>query len=217
MATDMTNENYQLLMNCNTDEDRNSISDGFHTFGELYEYRRVYNALLFNMWASQGLYGIHKSKLHHDGEPCFGGRYFIVVAQLPTGQVSNHYKHEHWDSFKVAERELADVWDGHTADVALARLLEMLSQPTRPAEIGVLLHDVKAEYIKATTKFPNQPVPQLILAAGEEYGECCQAHLNTVINGAANDGNASDLYTEAKQLAVMGIRIMEGVLEAENF
>ena len=67
-------------------------SDGYHTFNELYEFRKLYNAALFNEWASQGKYDVHKSKFHADGGKCFGGGWFIVMAQLPTGQISNHYE-----------------------------------------------------------------------------------------------------------------------------
>lgn len=28
-------------------------SDGYHTFNELYEFRMIYNAALFNDWAEQ--------------------------------------------------------------------------------------------------------------------------------------------------------------------
>lgn len=75
-------------------EDKGNLSDGYHTFNELYEFRKVYNATLFNEWAKQGVYEVHKSWKHHNGELCFGGGWFIVVATLPTGQISNHYKAE---------------------------------------------------------------------------------------------------------------------------
>ena len=47
------------------------VSDGYHTFSELYEFRKMYNALLFNEWYKQGKYQVHKSWRHHDGEKCF--------------------------------------------------------------------------------------------------------------------------------------------------
>ena len=99
------------------------ISDGYHTFGELYDYRLAYNALLFNEFAAQGLYDVHKAKRHSSGEECFGGGWFVVTANLPTGQVSNHYKLEHWNKFHIPERDLGAEWDGHTPDVALKRLM----------------------------------------------------------------------------------------------
>lgn len=100
-------------------------SDGYHTFRELYDYRRVYNALLFNAWASLELYDVHKSKKHSDGEKCFGGGWFIVVAQLPMGQISNHYKLEHWEEFRVPEKSIPNLYDGHTPAAALERAQQL--------------------------------------------------------------------------------------------
>lgn len=94
-------------------------SDGNHTHNELYRYRMLYNAHAAQGWMRDGI-SVVKSKRHHNGEECFGGGWFIVTAQLSTGQVSNHYELEHWDLFDVPERRNAPVWDGHSpADAAL--------------------------------------------------------------------------------------------------
>lgn len=106
-------------------------SDGYHTFNELYEFRKLFNAALFNDWAMGGWYSVHKSKKHHDGEECFGGGWFIVMATLPTGQISNHYELKDWDLFQCEERENAVEWDGHTAQDVLKRLNGFVGQ-TRP-------------------------------------------------------------------------------------
>lgn len=99
------------------------ISDGFHTFSELYAFRQEYNRLLFNEWGRQGLYQVHKSKRHNDGELCFDGGYFIVVAMLPSGQISNHYPLVEWDRFVIPEEEKANFeFDGHDALDVLERL-----------------------------------------------------------------------------------------------
>lgn len=45
------------------------ISDGFHSFDELYHYRMLYNAAFFN--SLEGKYEVHKSYRHSDGELCF--------------------------------------------------------------------------------------------------------------------------------------------------
>lgn len=103
-----------------------NTSDGYHTFKELYDFRRVYNAHLFNEWAKQGKCQVHKSYKHSDGENCFGGGWFIVVATLPTGDISNHYENKYWDDFQCEERETAKEWDGHTAQDVLTRLTEFL-------------------------------------------------------------------------------------------
>ena len=89
---------------------------------ELYDFRLVLNALLFNEWAETGKYEVYKSKRHHDGEPCFDGEWFIVVAILPSGQVTNHYHIKYWDYFKIPSYErVKDEFDGHTSSVVLLR------------------------------------------------------------------------------------------------
>ena len=101
-------------------------SDGYHTFNELYDFRKVFNACLFNEWYKQGKYEVHKSKKHFDGEECFGGGWFIVVAILPTGQISNHYELKDWDLFQCEEVEKAKYeFDGHTPQDVLERLTKL--------------------------------------------------------------------------------------------
>jgi hypothetical protein len=115
-------------------ESTGETSDGYHTFNELYRFRRLYNAALFNEWATLGKFSVHKSKRHHDGEECFGGGWFIVVAILPGGQISNHYELADWNLFKVPEAEKALFeFDGHSpADIA--NRLESLILPAAPKD-----------------------------------------------------------------------------------
>ena len=104
-------------------------SDGYHTHNELYEFRKLYNATLFNEWAKSGKYHVHKSLRHHDGDECFGGGWFIVVAQLPAGQITNHYKLDCWDMFRVQETEKALFeYDGHTGADTIDRLKQLLQE-----------------------------------------------------------------------------------------
>jgi len=113
------------------------VSDGYHTFKELYEFRKVYNAVLFNEWANTEVetstgtfeqrdikYDVHKSRKHHDGEYPFGDEnWFIVSAMLPTGLISNHYHIDDWDLFKIPEVDKAKYeYDGHTSKDVLERL-----------------------------------------------------------------------------------------------
>lgn len=100
------------------------VSDGYHTFDELYEFRKAYNAALFNEWSLHGKYSVHKSIRHNDGELCFGGGWFIVVAVLPLGQISNHYEIKDWGMFRIPQHEKALFeFDGHTGDDVIKRLL----------------------------------------------------------------------------------------------
>lgn len=128
----------QKGINDTPDNVRGNYSDGYHTFNELYEFRKLYNAALFNLWALHfggevfkkvdgdkvnPKYLVHKSWKHNDGELCFGGGWFIVVAELPTGQISNHYEAKDWDLFKIPEVEKAlRPFDGHTSADVIARL-----------------------------------------------------------------------------------------------
>lgn len=127
-----TYKNIELLNGVIEDlhyDKRMLISDGYHTFKELYDFRAIYNAALFNEWAKQGKYDVHKSWRHHDGEFCFGGGWFIVVAVLPTGQISNHYPADRWDSFDVPETEKALFpFDGHTSQDVIKRLSDLCNK-----------------------------------------------------------------------------------------
>lgn len=107
------------------EQDMGEVSDGYHTFNELYYYRMLYNAAFFNLLPKGW---VHKSKRHNTGEECFGGGWFIVMANLPTGQISNHYELKDWGLFKVPEKEFADEWDGHTPQEAAERLHKYLQQ-----------------------------------------------------------------------------------------
>ena len=103
------------------------VSDGYHTFKELYHFRALYNAAFFNEYYVN--YGkVIKSRKHSDGKFCFDadGEWFIVMVQLPTGQISNHYHADYWDLFQVEEQEIADEWDGHTPQQAAERLEKYL-------------------------------------------------------------------------------------------
>ncbi len=111
----------------NSGLDLGELSDGYHTFNELYELIKLYNAVLFNEWASRGKFDVYKSRKNYDGEECFGGGWFIVVAMLPTGQISNHYKLEDWDLFYVPEyRKAKYPFDKHTSQDVLNRLKKLI-------------------------------------------------------------------------------------------
>lgn len=105
----------------------NEISDGYHTFTDLYNFRKLYNALLFNEWARNNNIEVYKSKKHYDGEECFLGKWFIVVAILPTGQISNHYKLKDWDLFQIPEYEKSKYeYDNHNSKDVIDRLNSFL-------------------------------------------------------------------------------------------
>lgn len=85
------------------------LSDGYHTFNELYANRME----LFAVICHQNKSHAWKSKLHDDGT--MYKHYFIVGIETPEGQFTYHYKLENWDRFDVQELERAPAWDGHTS------------------------------------------------------------------------------------------------------
>lgn len=98
------------------------LSDGHHTFGELYAHRRALTALIAAAASTEG--DSWRSKAHHpDGDPMFPG-YFIVGIELPTGTITYHYRLKYWDDFAaVMEIDHAPRWDGHTPADTVDRLL----------------------------------------------------------------------------------------------
>lgn len=125
------------------------VSDGYHSFDELYDFRRAYNAALVNTH----VYPCIKSRRHNDGELCFGGGWFIVQMNLPTGQISNHYEDKYWNEFDCKEQERAEPWDGHTEADVLARLTELNQNSYRmPLSQRLTVEErerVRKEYKKA--------------------------------------------------------------------
>ena len=108
------------------------ISDGHHTIGDLYEFRLQYHAGMFNAWHMLNPeWGAHKSKCHHDENPCFGGGWFVVSAMVSdVGLITNHYKLKDWDCFHIPE-EPAERWafDGSTPADTLKRMSIIKSLP----------------------------------------------------------------------------------------
>lgn len=93
------------------------ISDGYHTFNELYHHR----AVLFSVICNDRPGMSWKSKLHHDGTMYDG--MFVVGIETPDGQASYHYDIDpYWDMFRVQELPQAPEWDGHTPAQAIERI-----------------------------------------------------------------------------------------------
>lgn len=105
----------------------NKLNEQEETIQELYDFRLIYNALLFNEWSKHNTIEVYKSKKHSDGELCFDGEWFVVVAILPTGQITNHYHIKYWDYFQIKEYpQVKDEFDGHTPIDVLNRLKSMV-------------------------------------------------------------------------------------------
>lgn len=101
----------------NPKESRN-VSDGYHTFDELYEHRcLLYIALCLQL----------KDKIqvgwknHYDG-------WFLLFAELPSGQISYHIPVKYLELVeKGGVDEITDYeWDGHASQDVIDRLIEFI-------------------------------------------------------------------------------------------
>lgn len=93
------------------------LSDGYHTFNELYHHR----AVLFSMICNLNKDKAWKSLKHFDGSMYDG--MFIVGIESPYGQITYHYDIKpYWEMFNIGEVENAPEWDGSTPQDCIDRM-----------------------------------------------------------------------------------------------
>lgn len=100
-------------------DDIGEISDGYHTFNELYYHRMMLFSVICNTYSERAW----KSWKHHDDT--MYDDYFIVGIDTDEGQYTYHYHKDHWDVFKVKELDKAPEYDGHKPE-DITRLLTLL-------------------------------------------------------------------------------------------
>lgn len=84
------------------------ISDGYHSFKELYLHRMILSSIVFNTHKDKAW----KSKRHHDGT-MFAGSFIVGVTIPEVGDYSYHYDLEYWELFEVPILDKAPIYDGH--------------------------------------------------------------------------------------------------------
>lgn len=101
----------------------NDISDGHHTFGELYRHRHMLFIALMKLATSEAWI----SKTHNDGTSYDG--WFIAGMYLPgnppsESQISYHLPMKYWDMASEHSTVLdrGERWDGHNSDDVVKRL-----------------------------------------------------------------------------------------------
>lgn len=101
-------------------EDKGEISDGYHTFNELYEHR----FFLFRALCHMDFLKSWKSKIQSDGNMYPG--WFIAGIGVEHGkQITYHLPLRLWNEFKIRELEIAPEFDGHSSSDVVSRLREM--------------------------------------------------------------------------------------------
>ena len=98
------------------------VSDGYHTFNELYSHRMALFAVICNTYKEKAW----KSWKHHDGT--MYDDFFIVGISTPKGDYTYHYHKDNWGVFKVKEIPNAPEWDGHKPS-DIHRLFDLVEEP----------------------------------------------------------------------------------------
>ena len=88
------------------------LTDGYHTYEELYYHRMKLTANLFNAYPEFAW------KSHYHSDKTIWDGLFIVGVSIPgLGDYSYHYHTEFWDEFyNVTEIDFAPEYDGHTPE-----------------------------------------------------------------------------------------------------
>ena len=98
------------------------ISDGRHTFRELYKQRLIMFCTICNCFPNLSW----KSRKHFDEEndPMFNGC-FIAGINTSEGIATYHIKLEYWQLFEISEIDRAPKYDNYTPDDVMNRLLSL--------------------------------------------------------------------------------------------
>lgn len=140
------------------------LSDGYHTFNELYHHRAVLFSVICNAFKSCAW----KSKMHSDGTMYDG--MFIVGVDTPEGSATYHYDIEpYWDMFDVKELDNAPEWDGHTPDDAVSRIAG-LSKSNRLIKLPCAVGDTVWEIDEYAEGFKARPMIVLSIKLKENKG-----------------------------------------------
>lgn len=104
------------------------VSDGYHTFNELYDHRCALFLALLRAMPGQGW----ASTKHADGTEIEG--YFIAGLNLPDGTITYHLPDSLWlltAKCGVPLLPTAPPWDGHTSAAVVERLHCFAAQTAR--------------------------------------------------------------------------------------
>lgn len=122
-------------------DDISDLSDGYHTFRQLYHQRMM----LFAALVRQNRDRAWKSLRHEDGELCFGGGWFIVGIDTVEGSYTYHFEDNYFNLFDCVELERGKHWDGYT-EKDVTRLLSLEPNTCADAISRDAVLDLIADY-----------------------------------------------------------------------
>jgi len=112
-------------------ESTGEVSDGFHTFDELYDHRCLLYVNLCLMMASRAVWRPH------------GPSWFLLYLETDQGQLSYHLPMKFLSLVEGnIKRNDAHLWDGHTSVDVAQRLITMAeSKATKPKVVAEDHHE----------------------------------------------------------------------------
>lgn len=117
----------------------NRLSDGYHTFQELYSHRFALFAALASIYRDDAW----KSLKDSAGREIEG--WFIAGIFTKTGmQISYHLPIKYWDYFNFAKEYDSAPWDGHTSEEAAKRLWALASDIIVGDEISSRISELRS-------------------------------------------------------------------------
>ena len=171
--TDLFHKNIAAMLDS---DNCGAVSDGDHTFGELYHHRAILTAALCNAHPEM----CWKSKRHHDGTMYHN--YFIVGIDTPYGQASYHYPMDYWDEFIIRELRHAPKWDKHTSAEAIERIAKTFCDFTDK------LSDIQFRSARSVTGMRN--FAERVIKGGEaaRYASLGSAMISGVLSVLSESG-----------------------------
>lgn len=108
-------------------KDMGEVSDGYHTFNELYAHRVRLFSTLMNAFPNLSWW----SRKHSDGEEWEG--WILAGIDTPDGAATYHLPESEIENLPAdTEIDAGKEWDGHTADDVLNRLLSLRASIAEP-------------------------------------------------------------------------------------
>jgi hypothetical protein len=108
--------------------DTGKISDGYHTFDELYDHRiTVYIALCYELWNTNPYIKVPvwRTIMHSDGS-VWDGWFILGIFEESGKQITYHLPMKRWEEcFFAKELAKAPEFDGHTSKDVLLRIEDL--------------------------------------------------------------------------------------------
>lgn len=181
--TDTERERIKAICEIAGVSDIEDLSDGFHTFAQLYYQRMILSAVIVKQNKNKSW----KSLRHENGELCFGGGWFIVGIDTPEGSYTYHYETKYFDLFDCEIIDYGKHWDGHTEkDVTRLLALPYAQPEQRWIPCSERLPEESGQYLITVKYKPVDGYEDIYAEHGEWNGEkwdmFCFGHCGEVEN-----------------------------------